>query len=1792
MNDTDLLAAGAVLPLTGEGTPGAGSAAGKGGKGGTVGADGTDAVDVLVARGYGHPALDERVVVRLVPEALGEAEDLSLEYLGFEARGGERVGRVQRRSLGFPAWALVHDPANGRHALAVVKEMERLTRLASTRPGYAKEGFDEIAVRLDRSVPHFLPTYYEQVARIFLGAESTTYASQLFNKAREAESRHALAVDEERLREVFLEFAAAGALSGKALRDQAKGLAERLTPEAAFEQFRILCLERAAAGLTPYAGMVEDFRRLAKAAGRDTRAEETSLVAELLGSGSITRSPMSFWKAARAALVEAATGSREVAARLLHVFPSITSEHATEFDGFWLGLLTDAGAFELLAGKGAAGTAADRREGEAGAGTAAGEAAPRAAEWFSRWAQHRRRGGYWSKPGRIVAELELVERFAAQLAAEGEPVRLIVDSGYRSIALDLLDTCLAAGVPVADPHEERTSLDLAGWLSDETPGGRDLAAVAADPRFAPLLGTAVEGVSGTSDGPAALLRLAGHPVLGPVVGRWLADRAGDLDRPLGLPGLDQQLTRVAHFADPAVLATAPEAAARIAAFDVAPVLGHTLRAGILDELGWPALEEAVARLKPSRGKGQQQGNDWFQLEDAWPALLVACGTHVVAVGPDGVLDERTLTLPATNQYSWNRTALRWVDGQWLIASGYGDERRAAWSGSPADVFKPKGTLEAPYRGTGPVSLALPSGGRFHGTRPVLAGDTSFGDRRDIASDGLSYWVLHERRWYEYDTAAANRGRASVPSFFDGALTEAGAGAAGAGPRLVESACRLLPVQPGLEGSPFGSKDGLLGWWVRHDQAAGTLSACSVDGSRGPVRSYTGEPDPWRIDQHGTPLPPLRLPGGAVLHPVVRNSGWTASVDFSDSEGTQLAHVEESSRGGHYMSGTEIVPPLWHWHALRPRDEEGSAVLRAVTDEQAAALLAELPNSKADATAAVRKVLPGITNDALVKGVASLVRRAAHAARRISAFAVRRTAPVKASGRTVVHAFDAPLTEALSGLMTDVVSFGYYSSGPTTDTIDALRALAAVVGGAAEVPLPEREPKGNGPLGVSRPPIPRQRTMGWLSLLGAGLSAAAARAAAPGTSQEHRAALLEFLETALAVVAGTEGAPAPGAAGATAGMAAVSASGHTTGLTTALDAAATSGTSTAGTTAGMAAVSGSGHAAGTDLADAAATNGGRAAASAGGGSGPDRVAADPRGRLRVVLVKGRTADDAAGRGGNRSPDRAGELHRSGGRTLLLVAPCVSHDDRKRWRALEYAPDGVFGPWEGLTLTEERVAGAPDEPGRAAGVARLVALIRERGPVPYRAQAAERFAELTGIDVSVAALLLLGIPALDGYGRDSLPSPETLELAGLRPTRAATARLRLRQVSTADRVRLLAALVPADPAAAERLWEDGFDADALAEEWIAVHGRQRAVPIELEELADRELPCNGFLPRAVNAGSRPELTGRTRQVMEKGRLTVEDANLQLTGGEIRSYVETLRWLAYRLPFGDPLRAALPETLRALRTRLADEGLLLDLGVDWTSEGESTAVAVRTAHGLAESGGADPDGMVRVGPALVLTPMRYGQREEVWVRPAALLPETSPEGGADHPTLALIAGLVPAGQQVRALRELLGEELAALLTVDGRAGCPQSPEHSVPELVAEAAERLGLSADAAALYLMLLALPDPTDRRVNEWTGWKPARAKRARAELAATDLVVEAKRARAGRTLFLPGGWLDLKSPRLPIETWKAALFRTEQVASDCALLPDEPVADLFRRAWQRVVAGDAPGFEEFKARRGRGGRGRR
>ncbi|MGW4694816.1 hypothetical protein ACWEO1_20860 [Kitasatospora cineracea] len=1660
------------------------------------GADGADrTVDVLTARGYRHPGLDGRTVVRLVPGALGAAEDLAAEFLGLRpAADPVEVGLVRQEALGFPAWALVHDPANGHHALAVVKEMERLARQAKSKPGHAKDGFEELATRLGRAVPHFLPTYCEQVGRIFLEQGNQTYAAMFFGRAREAERTHGLEVDEERLRAVFLEFALNGALTVKALRQYVKDLGGRLDALTAWQRFRQLCAERSAAGMAPYAGIAEDARALLRAAGLDLAEQERALVVDLLSSPAIGRAPGGVWRAWRGPLVEAARADAAVRARLLEILPTPSGgQDEGGVDGEWLELLRDSGAQDLL-------TDPQHRGAEP------------AARWLERWTAHLSRG-WRSRPG-CAATVELAGRMAGRLRAEAVPVALAPNN---PTALNLLDLLLAERVPVADPPA-RLSVDLRTWLSEGRPGRRDLAAAAADPRFRPALREAVPPVWGAADAERLRALEDQYPALHALFVEWADLAADELLATRGLSAAHGRVSRLATCRRAVALAN-PAAAARIAGLDVAALLGHTLRAGILDELGWPALEEGLRLLDGDGGAARPpSGRDGLRIENAWPALILARRDKAVVVGPEGVLLEHDLRVPA-GLSSWHGPALRYADGELLVSWWEDGGQRAYWSGRPDQVFTPTGERPGTgYHGihsTAPTSLPLPGGGRTTGGRPLHAGDTALPPEHRVLCDGTGYWTVRRTGvrtvLTEYDPLTGQHGRTSVPPLF-------AAPAADPTGALRPELSRLLPLQPGLERTPLGTDGALLGGWVRAEGERITFHG--VDGRRTALTLR----DP-HDDRH--PLGRLALPGGAA--PVLAVGPRQAELltadgaghdgDGAGRDGDALAVVTFAQHGGQEAAGTALVPPIDFWHALRPRDEAGSLALRALTDRQAAELLAAarpvpapeapavpdpvpvsglalLPPRAAPRPAeprpadparsasleAVAALLPGLTDPRLAAGVAGQLRTAVAVGARAARFGPQPepAAPAAAAAPAPVthrpeHGRDGQLADALEVALRSTAGLGRSWNRPTEQwhVLTNLRTVTAALA------APPRERPAGWTADPDRLPLlGASEYQGWLPLLGR-TGPLALTAAQPGTGERVRATLLLLLEEL---------------------------------------------------TRGW-------------LAD----------------RGPE---------LREVTLSEK--NDASGPSSEIVADRLGRVLRHGDRTVVLVA-CRRYGPELQWDAVDHDPSGTFGPVAHFTTVRERPVRDDLTADRAA---RFAAVLRQHGPAAWRPEQAQALGEATGLGPTRATLLLAG-PV------DDLPA-EQLAAYGLKSAAADTARRWLHAVPQDDLDAFGAALLPADP---ERLRDEGLAVDAATACWTARRGRLLTLPEEMRtntagtDLLTIEALLN---PAGTHWLSRTTVQ-RVRTVESVPQLTADDPAALPHHRNLSGAVGALRWLAHHLPYGSPVRQALPGTLAAVRARLADPGLLLDLG-PYSSVRDRLLTHVLRAHfGLPEQGGADGDGLLACTGALVIAPGPYG--EHAHLRPAAL-------DGPDDPLFELLGGLVApyyAQDLLTALRALLSEELTRLTghgsSADEPAGWPQDPQRSVPDLVAEVAGATGLDQDAAALYLQLLALPDPTDRNTARWTGWKPARLKRARAALAAGDLVLAAKRARAGRGLFLPGGWQEAKAPALPVEVWKGGLY---PIPAGAVVLPPLPAPELFARAWQRVADGDRPGYEQLTT----GGRGRR
>ncbi|MEJ7600825.1 MAG: hypothetical protein WKG01_23170 [Kofleriaceae bacterium] len=1589
-------------------------------------------VDPVVARAYGHAVLPGRKVVRLSAENVVTGDDLEMATLGFgpgEDRGV--VGKERKRPLGFPGWALVHDPVNARLALGVVKELKKQARKAKSKPGHAKEGLDAIADQLGRSVPHFLPAFYEECGRVFIEHGALAYAAAMFGKARDAEAVHALEVDEQHRVDAFLEFALAGAVTTKALTQYAKQLAEHHEPAVAYRHFRQLCLQRTLGGLPPWSGMAKELRRLAKAAKLEPDAEDAAFVAEIIESPALAKAAGEFWHAYAAPLT--ALGKQSAAARgaLLNLFPTGT-KYSRELDDAWLALLEATGATAALVGDDVALEAT----------TSAGRAA-----WFDKLTQHLARD--WQHQQIGVQAFALLRRIAPMLIADGKPITAL--GRANRIGLDLAELALELGVPVAPPPEVYLDLDRWAKHAGEPERGRDPVRVAAHPVLGPLLASYTSRTIGNE--PFDTVSRGMHGFLA-AKRAWLEATITELEQG-ALVGIEEGLAQLARRAKPTTFAELPDLYTRFAAFDLAPALARTLRIGIIDELGWPLLEEVVAELDPD-GKAE------LTAHGGPPALVLATRTRAVAIAATGRLGTHDLVVPPKHEL----VTVRFIGGQFLVVLKQAQQLRAYWSAAPFDVFDSElSSWQVPPLAT--IAAVLPDGAWIESAVPMRAGDRKISLGASIvAFDGTTSWVQEwkdgQSRWRE-KSAHGEAGRHSYPAWIEAAID---------GTWRIASSSRLMPA-PGVTSSPLGVADGFVGARIRyegpHQNRPTRRELEMIDGTR-----WVGPPDvlaSWLI----------RIPAAAEPRPLVDGhdhaNGTTITILSSDGavRGSRFATKDRT-----YARGQAMVWPPDFWHPMTARDEVGSRKLRAISDDEARELLAAVPVATTPPAGIVHPepanftlaVLPEVTHPRLVSGLAGICVRAAALQLERDRIATER-APTGAPRRTVVGPDDATLTAALGGWIERAWSQNgmswaqierageLFASGDRTD-----RTVLAVPPSAVD----------------------------WLTFAVSRWSLAML-AAAHGLSLGHRTALVRLLQ-------------------------------H---LVTQLPAVATLRVFTAAGT--------------LELPDADA----------------------------LYAVRWHAA-------------RAYAIKRLGYGTKSVV------------RVLEYAPDGVFAPLPGLTISRETrgVTGpAPDE------VSTLVTAIAA-GQTSWSAEAAGRLHRATGLTASEATFLWAGAPNANDRGTNFLPK-ELREHLGLRATQAAIARDGLATVPLAKRI---AALDEAGRAGVAAIL-DGSAADALATAWLRLVGKRVAIPEQLvDDAGDVYAPIAPSLALAMigNAAEAPELAcdgnfafdplGALRRTGQPtplvGQPVLANADPVFDGATLQTVAVYIPFLFASLPVGHPLRMQAVTAYDLVLARLRNPALWLDAGRTYL-EPERAATLDRLLDGLGGElvAGLDESSTLRLLPGCAV--VRVGPRVELKLQPATLDAKAMPIARNLALQLPTSSG-IPMWKALELVRSVDFVALLARIgkTIVPEGGWEQNALASVPKLVDKVAAARKLSREAAALYLMYLTLLWPTSKNVQRWTGWKPAQLEAANEELVARELVLEAKRERAGRGHFLPGGWEALKSPHPPLEHWKIPLYGVRDARGE--LLPPfqryqalAPFHLLFERAWQRIETGDVPRFEEIKKR---------
>ncbi|MEV7231883.1 hypothetical protein AB0M79_33490 [Polymorphospora sp. NPDC051019] len=1666
-----LLAAGAVLPAD---TAVAG-----------------DRAVPLTARTYRHPALDDRPVVRLVDAALGEGEDIAVGFLGL-APGAEPavVGLGLRRPLAFPEWVLVHHPADGRHALAVVPELQKLAKQVRSRPKAALDGHQAVADRFARTLPHLLPTFFEQAARVFLAAGQDTYATQLFNKARKAEAQHGLPVDLTRLDEVYVEFAAARVVSATALAGHAKELSAQLPPDEALERFCRLALRAAAAGVVPSTQSASTVNRLVrtatKAAGTGAAAvadRAAAYLTELIRLPVAAEAPPGWWKAHLPALTELAGRDPAIRGSLLDLMP-VDRDNLVP----WLALLTDTGALDGLFDPDVPDPARPQ-DGSVG--------------WLRRFVSRANSGHHRHRVAELYPLVErMADRLRAELAGSGETLDADGD-------LDLLDLLLARELPVAAP-KERDILDLASWTKGG--GERDLLAVAGDDRFT---GALRRGLDQFDNQPHALHRLVDTPGVRPMLTDWLRARVRDR-LAVGLPYLPQSVDWLGRLPVEALRLVSDDPVrpgdggpegdlGQALDIDLAEHVARSLRGGIIDELGWPDWELAWQEVTGGDRRVE------VTRQEAWPYVILGGPTTVRVIGAEGIVLRHDLRIPAGDM--WGQPGYHYVDGHLLVywsSQSLGYDPRGYWHSSPGEPQP----IQSGRRGNRPrgngVTLPLAGGGRTTGDGVLHVGDTAVPSEVPVITDGASHWVYRRGEdddsfgWREYDPAGNTHGRRGLPRFLADLPAEGG--------HLQESASWLRPALSDRATPAAVPVDGLLGWRVV------TLPDGSVRGEDLAGRTVT-------VAAGREPIAALVLPGDdrprAVLKGLVLvdPDGMVCTVVGPST--TRDDHPDALPLPGERFLGAMLARDPAGSAALRRMDRDVAGVLlkvaldehRAVLAEQAAraatqaatrsrsttatrastglvaavpAVVAPTGTSGSGASAGepdkdalvelVRSTLPTVSHDALIAGVTGVLRLAARVRTDLDALTERLTRSLSAPKTVkptagVTGPTDEQLNMALDGLRGSA-----YGAGRAVHVFTQFQAItaqrSAATGGEPAVRLH-----------LDGPSLPNG--LNWWPLLG-GVAAVAYRAVAAVTPDEHRETLGALL--------------------------------------TELDRL--------------------------DLS----------------------TAAEPAMWRRFTLHL--LDDDLNNPDGSRRYPGPGILPLSDG-VFIAILDSSGTSTGYSFDALYHDPAGVFAVPEPYTVQSSAPVGDERPAGWLAGFRTEWAA---RGPLSWRPEAAELFSELTGVTPTAAKLVLSGLPYADS--ESTVPTGLRKALGVRQVGELNLAFGVLREANSQVRRAVVSALVPDDPA---RLWTDGPDVAAAAAVWNAAVGRRVMVPEQLLAEAVRAVRTDWgpakALPALLDPARSVELsTDLAFRIKGDRALPVDGAGAGFTGRVLRGTVALAAWVAHHTPAGEPCRAALPAALGALRDRLANPDLLLDL---------DQYVSLPAFRQVAGSPSETGPGWERYGAIVLAT---HDSQPSPALRPDLL------DAAGTDPYLPALRGdaAKPYPTEV-ALRLVRDPRFAALLgdpgQPDGGAPAadgtwwPQDPTRSVADLVAEVAGRHGLGADAAATYLMLLAMPDPTDRNTAKWTGWKPARLKAARAELAGTDLVIEASRPRAGRSLFLPGPWLERGSGQAPIEAWKVALFdlAPDGTAGLGVTVPFEPVADLYRRAWQRLRDGDRPRFENLPTR---------
>ncbi|RCS54072.1 hypothetical protein DTL42_02670 [Bremerella cremea] len=1655
----------------------------------------------VVARTYQHPALGDRPLVRISSARLGQAEDLAMEFLGFEApQISKPIAIEQRRSLGFAAWALTNDPDNAQYALDLVKRMKSADRKAKSKPGHAWDIYDELSKELGRSVRHFLPPFWEEVGRAYKELGNQTYAGRALNRSLEAERVHALPSDRSRRRDVILEFVLAGCLAGKALSDYTDDLKNQYPPQEAYDIFRDLCVRRTRGGMAPWASLPKDFLKLAKAADLDADAELESWLEEVIESPAMDRAAMQFWKGCDHYCRRIVQRNSAFAVALLRYTQSKVQLYEESKLWDWLDLLEAWGVFEFL------------WEDEHLGAPPLGEPI---ADWFGRISRHE-----LPIPKRVFW---MLERLTPRLKKEGAPLPLSTGIRWNTkpADIDLIETCLDLGIEV-QPLPKEAAVDFNGWLMEQPDHkyrNRDLLLAPADERFADAIKRGLanaltckgkshsRGYQRTDWERRSFPEAAGERE--GILRLWrehALEVVGQLEN-TGLASFSEAFALLQETFWPETLRYFPEVAEKLAAIEPNTSLQLTLQSGIVDEYGWAEFDQLVEESEISVGASVYSIKNCALL---FPQVVVWNKTHAFVLDRSGKISKRELRLPPKIELQ------RVVPVGSDLAVYYRDKE---WNNHFYWLSDPTNHHPASYKfldADGMRETILEDGGLFYGKQAIHPGDSQQPQcARSYFHDGERFWGTE----WEYDDNLESRtlmkeidphtgklGRASVPSWLESAD----------GDTIDFDSSYLFPVPEQAKDSPLGCKNGMVGWKVfkRRD---GTYVGEGIDGRR--WENPLGD----LLLKDAVPLGMLRRIGADGYLLLAQTHGRGKGV--FDTERRTAVALWEGHRSA-FTCGQEIVLPLEYWHLLKPRHEATSKKLRKISLQDCALLVDTADQARQGETSAKPSEQSPVLPAAAIQVLRSFVRDDVKEKIETSPSTAKVFEKVQnlfpkipdrfACGIAGVVQFAAScrtdfletrkrlVNEAQNKSVSTVVNYTKVDEAVQTwklpcafandFTISLAQHLKSVT-----VFLQEEQPAG---------PLPRAKNM-WFSLLNnlpwkvwqTYWRAQAGRCSLKADREPPWRELLKFIrELGIAQLPGRF-----------------------------------------------------------DLLIAQKTN-------TNGKSNNDR---EPTG-TSYGLVSGED------------------------RFVVIV---INSFRKIEYQILRYSTAKIPKTPPGFVIkSEQQLFPQADSENFEAFFKAIDAA--EKMPIPTKKELVELAAELGASPAEVGLIWIAGLN-FDGYEANFLPS-EIRNALGIKMTDAKAARQSLTNLSENVRQALFHSVVASGLAAPFAEDKTAVFA-AIRQAWDQHMPKRIPLDAEYQKLLSSLARQNKWgcidHEHILAAATDPKQHGllqvkaykikytRNHELRIKGQLNADP----VTAAALQTLAQLVAMVHCDTPIGHEARKSVPALVEQLIKVIKDENLLWELCSKYfySKDKKELSVAWINQHLGKSNIGKDKiarfdDGLLvaaahQDSPALLIG-YRVGKvrsADEVKRLQWLVSLDEDPFGGQRNhlPLIALLQG-----SGFCKLRDaILGNGLHP-------GAWPQNPLHLAPEIVPAIAKKWKLSEDGAVLYLQTLALPDPTTANVRKWNDWTAARYKKAATELTAQGLLLEAKRARAGRSHFLPGEWKELKAPWLSLETWKLPLLVEVELDGGSSTplggpLVLRPFEELFAAAWQRVCQGDEPRYEE-------------